>query len=86
MLPADSYRDAILSEQNQRAFLQALSLVTAAPDRQTCLAILNRCNALMDGFMADPEFLDMLRLIQLALVRGEVKPDDVQELSGKIAV
>jgi putative heme-binding domain-containing protein len=86
-MPADSYRDAILAEQNQRAFLQgALALVTVAPDRETCLAITGRCSALMNGFMADAEFLDMLRLVQLALARGELKPEDVQELSGKIAL
>ncbi|MCC7085455.1 MAG: HEAT repeat domain-containing protein [Pirellulales bacterium] len=86
-LPADGYREAILNEQNQRAFLQgALALTTVDADRETCLAILNRCSSLMNGFIADPEFLDMLRLMQLALLRGQLKAEDVPELSTKIAI
>lgn len=86
-MPATSYRDAILAEQSQRAFLQGgLALVTVDPDRETCLAILNRCSELMNGFIADPEFLDMLRLMQLALVQGQLKPEDVPELANKIAL
>ena len=31
----------------------------------------------MDGFVSDPDFLDLLRVIQLSLIRGELKPEDV---------
>ena len=39
----------------------------------------------MDGFVSDPDFLDLLRVIGLSIARGEIKPNEVPQLSEKIA-
>ena len=56
--------------------------------------ILARCEAMMrgqvnepgrrPGEMSDPLFLDLLRVVQLALIRGELQPADVPSLSGQL--
>ena len=32
---------------------------------------------LMQGFLSDADFLDLLRLTELCLIRGQIKPDEV---------
>ena len=55
------------------------------PNRDDCLAILKRSETLMDGFVNDPDFLDMLRVMQLSLARGNLQSTDMPELAEKIA-
>lgn len=85
-LPSEEYQAALLKAKNNRVFVQgALALLTMNPDRATCQAIIDRAGAVMDGFVSDPDFLDLLRVIGLALSRGEIKPTEVPQLSEKIA-
>ena len=85
-LPPDEYRAAVLKTKSNRVFLQgALALLVMTPDRATCQAILDRAGTIMDGFVSDPDFLDLMRVINLSLARGEIKPNEVPQLSEKIA-
>jgi putative heme-binding domain-containing protein len=85
-LPTDEYRAAILSTDKTRTFVQgALAMLVMDPTHDNCLAILRRCETVMDGFVNDPDFLDILRVMQLSLARGNLQPSDVPELSEKIA-
>ncbi len=86
-LPADQYRKAALETKNTRLFLQsALAMLRIDPDRDTCMAVLMRSGEVMKGYVSDPDFLDLLRLMELALERGNIKRDDIPELSEKIAI
>jgi putative heme-binding domain-containing protein len=86
-LPATEYQAAVLKTDNCRQFVQgALALLTMDPDRDTCLAILQHSGKIMDGFVSDPEFLDLLRVMQLSLSRGNLKPEDAPEMVEKIAI
>jgi putative heme-binding domain-containing protein len=85
-LPVEQYRPEILKTDNPRVFVQgALAMLVMDPARDDCVAILKRCETLMDGFVDDPDFLDMLRVMQLSLARGNLQPSDLPELSEKIA-
>jgi hypothetical protein len=55
------------------------------PSRDNCLAILKRSETIMDGFVNDPDFLDMLRVMQLSFSQGNLSPTDVPELAERIA-
>src|SRR5262249_45437276 len=86
-LSADDYKQTILQATNCRQFDQgALALLASAPDHDTALAILDHAEKLMDGFVSDPDFLDLLRVIELSLIRGELKPEDVSDKIEKIAI
>ena len=39
----------------------------------------------MQGFLSDGDFLDLLRLTQLCLIRGQIKPDEVPALRLRLA-
>jgi putative heme-binding domain-containing protein len=85
-LPAEEYRDAILKTNNPRAFVQgALAMLVMDPSPEDCLALLKRSETLMDGFVNDPDFLDMVRVIQLSLARGNLQASDIPELGERMA-
>ncbi len=84
-LPTDQYRSTVLKTDNARGFVQgALALLVMNPDRDTCVAILKRSQKIMDGFVSDLDFLDLLRVMELALIKGDIKPDDMPEFAEKI--
>ncbi len=86
-LPREDYRAAILKTKNTRLFLQgSLALVQMDPDHETCKAIVERCGVVMKGFVSDPDFIDLLRLMQLALGRGGIERKDIPELAEKIVL
>ena len=49
------------------------------PDRATVDAILARAEKIMEGYVTDPDFLDLLRVTELALERGKLAPSDVPD-------
>ncbi len=85
-IPAKAWKDAALQSKNQREFLQgSLALLVMDPDRATAHAILARVEQLMAGYVSDPDFLDMLRVTELALERGKLAASDVPTLGAKFA-
>jgi putative membrane-bound dehydrogenase-like protein len=82
----EKWRDHVLTSDDQRVFIEgALALLIAAPDRQAALAVVDRCEAFMQGFISDRNFVDMLRLMQVAVLRGELKQSDLFSLRDKLA-
>ena len=47
------------------------------PDRATIDAVLANAGKIMEGYVTDPDFLDLLRVTELALERGKLSPGDV---------
>jgi putative heme-binding domain-containing protein len=85
-IPKQSWQAAALESKNHRVFLQgALALLVMDPDRATIDAILARADKIMEGYVADPDFLDLLRVTELALERGKLTPTDVPALGAKLA-
>jgi putative heme-binding domain-containing protein len=84
--PTEHWQDAILNSKNQRVVIVGSSaLLSADPSAETCKDVLNAMQTLMRGFVADRDFNDLLRVCQLALHRGEIKPEDVPEFANEIA-
>jgi putative heme-binding domain-containing protein len=95
-LPAESWKDKVLASTDPNAFMEgATGLLVAHPSAETARQVIARCEAMMrgqvnepgrrPGEMSDPLFLDMLRVLQLALIRGELQPADVASLTQQIA-
>ena len=81
-LPDAELREAALKTDSHRAFLQgSLALLSVSPDRSTAEAIIRRGQQHMQGFVPDPEFLDMLRLFELCLIRGQLQSGGRAELA-----
>ncbi|HEY2826337.1 MAG TPA: HEAT repeat domain-containing protein, partial [Pirellulales bacterium] len=85
-LSVEDYRAKVLNVNNPRAFTQgALAMLVMEPTREDCVAILKHMEKLMDGFVNDQDFLDMLRVMQLSLADVNLQPGDMPELAEKIA-
>ncbi len=94
-IPAEAWKGKVLAVADPNAFLQgATGLLVAYPSAETAQQVLARCEAMMrgqvnepgrrPGEMSDPLFVDLLRVVQLALIRGELQPADVSSLSGQL--
>jgi putative heme-binding domain-containing protein len=56
----------------------------AHPNDENAIAVLMRMGKLMDEFVSDRNFTDLLRVAQLALHRSQVQPDQTQWLAEKL--
>jgi putative heme-binding domain-containing protein len=93
--PVDKWQDRVLSATTARAFLQGgAGLLVAAPSKDVAKAIAEGCETMLrdniDQIDKNPspaqiaEFRDTLRVIQLALIRGELRAEDVPTLSEEV--
>src|SRR5690606_21129402 len=73
------------SEQPRTAIHGSLALIGASPDEATALLVLEKMSLLMQGFLSDADFVDLLRVTQVALERGQVDPSRVLPLRHQIA-
>ncbi|HWL72470.1 MAG TPA: HEAT repeat domain-containing protein, partial [Burkholderiaceae bacterium] len=84
-LPVERWKDLIKSSEH-RIFLQAsLALMSVEPTRENAIEVLNRASKLMQGFVKDEDFLDTLRLIEVAMHRASITGEDVPELTAQLA-
>ena len=85
-LPVDSWRRDVLKAESTRSFLVgSVALMLLKSDRPTDEAILARSRKLLDGPLADNDRLDVLRVVQLALIRSSLEGDQVPELRSRLA-
>jgi len=94
-LPAEQWQQQVLTASAPRTFLQgATGLLVAHPSPQLARQILQRCEAMLRGDVQEPSrqkgqlsdanFLDVLRVVQLSLIRGPVAPADVPSLTQQL--
>ena len=85
-LPEQQWHREVMTSADLRLFIQgATALSIAYPSKRTCYEILARASQLMDGFVSDRNFIDMLRVMELALIRGEVDPKAIPAFRARIA-
>ncbi len=76
--PVDQWRDELLGSNDPRLLIQgSLALLIAHPNRQHAELVLEKISAAMKGFVTDRDFVDMLRVMQVALLQGDIPPADV---------
>jgi HEAT repeat protein len=91
-MPAKDWQEQVFSTKAPRPFLQgATGLLAAYPSPDVANRILARCEAILRGDvnepgqkrgeLSDPNYLDLLRVVQLALIRGKIAPTEVSALS-----
>ena len=85
-IPSFEWMETILSSSEPRVFTQgAAALMIADPSLVHSYKVLARMSKLMDGFINDADFIDLLRVAELAMVRGNVDPAKIPAFSKKIA-
>jgi putative membrane-bound dehydrogenase-like protein len=76
----------VLSDPNPRAFLVGgTALILASPTAATAQSVVARSLQVMQGYLSDEDFVDLLRLQQLAMLHGQLGPADVPALRETLA-
>ena len=94
-LPAKDWQDQVLAAASPRSFLRgATGLLVQYPSTEVAKQILGRCEAMIRGQVQEPgqkpgelsdaNFLDLLRVVQLAMVRGKIAPNEVPTLTQQL--
>jgi putative heme-binding domain-containing protein len=85
-IPADQWQANIFSTDNKQLFLNgSVAMMTSEPSLDRAYQILAKSSEFMEGFLNDREFTDLLRTVQLALVRGQVDPARIPGLTLRMA-
>ncbi len=84
-LPPEQWRDEILKTENTRCFLQgATALMIVEPNLVNAYGVLARVSSIMDNFVTDRDFSDLLRVTQLALHLGKVPGEKIPVFHDRI--
>lgn len=76
-----NWSQTVLAATQPRVFLQgATCLLAVEPSQQNAQAILARCGQMLQADLAEPERLDLLRVGQLALHRGQISPQQSAQI------
>jgi putative heme-binding domain-containing protein len=85
-IPRERWAGDLLKERQARAFVNgSVALLGQEVDRGTAERVLERAGQLMKSYLSDDEFIELLRVIQLALLKGGLKGGDVAPLRGQLA-
>ncbi|MGB7325811.1 MAG: HEAT repeat domain-containing protein [Rubripirellula sp.] len=80
------WRDDVLASADPRiSIVGMLALINSDPTEATALQVLQRSSELMKDFLSDADFVDTLRLCQVALHRGKVDPSKAVALGQQVA-
>lgn len=85
-MPVADVRSRVLSSKDPHTkIVGMLAMINAEPTPTTCRTVLRHCGLLMDDYLSDADFVDNLRLIQVAISRGNVDADELPRLRDQIA-
>jgi len=85
-MPVEDWRSRVLQSKSHRLLVQGgLALMIAHPSHENGIAVLEQVSKAMGTFVSDRDFVDILRLIEVSLVRGGVAPDEVATLKMQLA-
>lgn len=80
-LPLDDWSNLVVESDNTRVFLAgAAALLAMEPPDETLDSILTRGSELLNGFLSDDDFVDLLRVFQLGLQAGKLTRKNVPDL------
>lgn len=90
-IPSSKWRTSVLKEKRVRVLLVgSLALLTVEPNQANALSVLDRSGGLIrgevhqpdapPGFINDQDFTDLLRLIEVALIQGQISHEHMPEL------
>ncbi len=81
IMPVDEWQSLVLDSESPAIFNHgSVALLTAAPGKQTSLSVVKSAERVMGGFVNDRDFVDLLRVMQLALLHGQLTTVDVPQL------
>ena len=84
-VPSSQWKEDLINSNDQRIFIQsAMALMTADPTLEHAYLVLAQSSRLSEGFVSDENFIDMLRVMQIAIAQGDVDPAKVPALAKRV--
>ena len=84
-VPSSQWKEELINSNDQRIFIQsALALMIADPTLENAYTVLAQSSRLSEGFVSDENFIDMLRVMQIAIAQGDVDPTKVPALAKRV--
>ncbi|HUY87650.1 MAG TPA: HEAT repeat domain-containing protein [Pirellulales bacterium] len=84
-LPLENWASLVIESENARVFLTgAAALLALEPPDETVDFILTRGSELMNGFLSDDDFVDLLRVFQIGLQHGKLTRKNVPDLCSQL--
>lgn len=85
-MPLSSWQQQVLASEDIRVrILGNLAMVNADQSEETAKLVLAQCSELMTGFLSDADFVDTLRVCQVALHRTALPAESLAALGEQIA-
>ncbi|MCA9130014.1 MAG: HEAT repeat domain-containing protein [Planctomycetales bacterium] len=85
-LPSQRWKEPLLAHENIRVRLQAcLALMIGAPSDENARQVLEISRETLKGFVSDRDFMDLLRMTQVALHRSSLPREQLDELAKALA-
>ncbi len=85
-LPVDQWSDLVVEAESPRAFLAgSIALLAVEPSDATLDAIITRGADVMNGFLNDDDFVDLLRVFQRGLDYGKLTHKNVPDLCKQLS-
>lgn len=85
-LPSDELKREVSETDNQRLFIIAsAALMRSSPSEANGMVVINKSLKVLEAFVNDRNFIDILRVQQLALMRGEIDPVRAANLKHQLA-
>ena len=84
-IPSQTWQAKVIDTESKRLFINgAVALLSQDPTLEQGYEILAKSSHLMDGFLTDRDFIDLLRTTQLALTQCGVEPARVSGFTNRI--
>lgn len=84
-VPADQWQADLLKTDNHRLLINGtLALAIARPEKDVSLLSIQALADAMAKFVSDRDFVDMLRVIQVAMHRANIEPAEVRGLAKQL--
>ena len=85
-LPIESWKTLVAESDSANVrSIGALAMINADPSESMATDVLQLCSETMTGFLTDAQFVDVLRVCQVALHRSLIEPTKVTTLRDQIA-
>jgi putative heme-binding domain-containing protein len=83
---ADKWEPGVLGSRDPRVFLEgATAVLTCRPEQETARNVVERGRKMMEQFLPDREFIDLLRVFQLVVLRGDLPEEELAPLGAALA-
>ena len=84
-IPSETWQAQVIGTDSKRLFINgSVALLSQDPTLEQGYEVLAKASHLMDGFLTDRDFIDLLRTTQLALTQCDVDPARVSGFTKRI--